>query len=64
MMKLILRKITGNHTLMLKVFMYILEKIVASTENQMDDRILGHIEHILGEINIDGLEDEKIEKDV
>ena len=64
MMKLILRKITGNHELMLKVFMYILEKIVASTENQMDDRILGHIEHILGEINIDGLEDEEIEKDV
>ena len=63
-MKFILRKITGNHELMLKVFMYILNKIVDATENQMDDRIIGHIENILGEIDFDGLEDEEIEKDV
>lgn len=63
MMKLILRKITGNHDLMLKVLMYILHKIVAATENPMDDRILGHVEAILGKIDFAGLEDEELEKD-
>ena len=62
-MKFILRKITGNHTLMLKVFLYILEKIVESTENEMDDRIYDHIEQILGVIDFDGIEDEELEKD-
>ena len=63
-MKFILRKITGNHTLMLKVFMYILEKIVESTENQMDDRIFKHVQDIIGTVDFDGLEDEELEKDV
>lgn len=62
-MKFILRKITGNHTLMLRVLMYILHHIVESTENEMDNRILGHVEKILGAIDIDGLEDEELEKD-
>ena len=63
-MKFILRKITGNHELMLKVLMYLLEKIVVSTENTMDDRIYEHIENILGKIDFDGLEDEELEEDV
>jgi len=62
-MKFILRKITGNHALMLRVLMYILHKIVEHTENDMDDRILAHIEAILGKIDFDGLEDEELEKD-
>ena len=62
-MKYLLRKITSNHELMLKILMYILQKIVESTENKMDDRILGHIEHILGKIDINGLEDEDLPDD-
>ena len=62
-MKFILRKITSNHTLMLKVLMYLLHKIVEHTDNEMDDRILKHIEDILGKIDFDGLEDEEVEKD-
>ena len=58
-MKFLLDRITGNHELMLKVLMYILHKIVDSTENELDDRIFDHIEHILGAIDIDGLEEEE-----
>ena len=57
-MKFLLKRITSNHTLMLKIFLYILHKIVEATENPMDDRILAHIEAILGKIDIAGLEDE------
>ena len=64
MMKFFLKRITGNHALMLKVFLYILHKIVEHTENKMDDRILKHVEDILGQINFDGLEDEELDKDV
>ena len=62
MMKFFLKRITGNHELMLKVLMYILHKVVEATENDMDDRILAHIEHILGEVGFDGLEDEDIDE--
>ncbi len=62
-MKFILRKITSNHDLMLRVLMYLLHKIVEHTENDMDDRILAHIENILGKIDFAYLEDEEVEKD-
>ena len=62
-MKFILRKLTGNHELMLRVFLYLLDKIVESTENEMDDRIFEHVENILGVIDFDKLEDEELEAD-
>ena len=62
-MKFLLDRITGNHALMLKVFLYLTDKIVESTENELDDRIFEHLENILGVIDFDGLEGEQIEAD-
>ena len=60
-MKFFLKKITGNHSLMLKLFLYIAQKLVEATENEMDDRILAHLTHILGEIYFADIEDEALE---
>ena len=62
-MKFILRKLTGNHELMHRVFLYLLDKIVEYNENEMDDRIFEHVENILGVIDFDKLEDEELEAD-
>ena len=60
-MKFFLNKIVNNHGLMLKLFFYIANKLVDATENEMDNRILGHLTHILGEIDFDNLEEEKLD---
>ena len=57
-MKFILRRLTGNPELLLKVFLYVARKVVASTENDMDDRLLEVIEKVLGVIDIENIHDE------
>ena len=57
-MKFILRRLTNHPELLLKVFLYVARKIVASTDNQMDDRLLDVIEKVLGDIDIDKIHDE------
>ena len=57
-MKFLLKRITGNHTLMLKVFFYLANKVVDATENDLDDRILDVLEKVLGKLDIDNIEDE------
>ena len=57
-MKFILRRLTGNPDLLLKVFLYVARKIVESTDNDMDDRLLAVIEKVLGAIDIENIHDE------
>ena len=57
-MKFLLKRITGNHTLMLKVFFYLANQVVDATENDLDDRILDVLEKVLGKLDIDNIEDE------
>ena len=57
-MKFILKRITSNHSLMLRVLFYIADKVVASTENDLDDRILAVLKKVLGEIDFNDVEEE------
>ena len=57
-MKFLLKRITGNHTLMLKVFFYLAHKVVDATENDLDNRLIDILEKVLGQIDFDNIEDE------
>lgn len=54
-LKKLIKMLTANHALQLKLFFYIAEIIVKRTDNDLDDKFIDILRESLGHVDIDDL---------
>lgn len=55
LIKKIVRMLTANHALQLKLFFFIAELIVKRTDNDLDDKFIDLLRNSLGHVDIEDL---------